>query len=53
MSVNLLIALILLVIVFAGIFVYRVRVGYQTLGSFAAAIAALLLFLMAAGVIHF
>jgi len=53
MSVNLLVAIILLVVVFAGIFVYRVQVGYQTVGSFVAAIAALLLFLMAVGVIHF
>lgn len=52
MSLGLLIAIILLVVVFAGIFAYRVRPGYQTVGSLVAAICALLLFLMAVGVIH-
>jgi hypothetical protein len=52
MSLGLLIALILLIVVLAGIFAYRWRAGYQTVGSFVAAIAALLLFLMAIGVIH-
>jgi hypothetical protein len=52
MSLSLLIALILLIVVLAGIFAYRWRAGYQTVGSFVAAIAALLLFLMAINVIH-
>lgn len=52
MSTGVLIAIVLLIVVFAGIFIYRVRVGYQTVGSFVAAIAALLLFLMAVGVLH-
>ena len=52
MSLGLLIAIILLIIVFAGVFAYRVNAGYQHVGSFIAAICALLLFLMAVGVIH-
>jgi hypothetical protein len=52
MSTHLLIALILLIVVLAGIFAYRYRAGYQAVGSFVAAIAALLLFLMAINVIH-
>jgi hypothetical protein len=52
MSLGLIIALILLIVVLAGIFAYRWRATYATVGSFVAAIAALLLFLMAIGVIH-
>lgn len=52
MSLSLLIAIILLIVVLAGIFSYRINVAYQTVGGFIAAIAALLLFLMAIGVIH-
>ncbi len=52
MSVGLLIALILLIIVLVGIFAYRYRAAYAGVGSFVAAIAALLLFLMAVGLIH-
>ncbi len=52
MSVGLLIALILLIIVLAGIFAYRYQAKYAGPGSFVAAIAALLLFLMAVGLIH-
>ena len=53
MTTSILIAIILFVIVLAGIFSYRVSAGYQTVGSFVAAIAALLLFLLAINVIHF
>jgi hypothetical protein len=52
MSTHLIIALILLIVVLAGIFAYRYRASYATVGSFVAALAALLLFLMAIGVIH-
>lgn len=52
MSTGLLIAIVLLIIVFAGIFIYRVQASYHAIGSFVAALAALLLFLMAIGVIH-
>ncbi len=52
MSLGLLIAIILLIIVLAGIFAYRYRATYAGVGSFVAAIAALLLFLMAVGLIH-
>ena len=52
MGLSLLIAIILLIVTFAGIFSYKVNVTYQTLGNFVAAIAALLLFLMAIHVIH-
>jgi hypothetical protein len=52
MSLELLIAIIFLIIVLAGIFSYRVNATYQGVGSFVAAIAALLLFLMAVHVIH-
>jgi len=52
MSVGLLIAIILLIIVLVGIFAYRYRATYAGVGSFVAAIAALLLFLMAVGLIH-
>ena len=52
MSLALLIAIILLIVVLAGIFAYRANAAYGTVGSFVAAIAALLLFLMAVGVIH-
>ena len=52
MSLGLLIALILLIIVFAGVFSYRMNAAYHTVGSFVAAIAALLLFLMALNIIH-
>ena len=53
MSLALLIAIILFLVVLAGIFSYRVKAGYQTIGSFVAAVAALLLFLLAIHVIHF
>jgi hypothetical protein len=46
MNLGLLIAIILLIIVLAGIFSYRINATYQSIGSFVAAIAALLLFLM-------
>lgn len=52
MSLSLVIAIILLIVVLAGIFSYRINATYQSVGSFVAAIAALLLFLMAIGVIH-
>jgi hypothetical protein len=52
MSLGLLIAIILLIIVLAGIFSYRFNPAFQTAGGFIAAIAALLLFLMAIHVIH-
>jgi hypothetical protein len=51
-DLSLLIAIILLIIVLAGVFSYRVSTTYQGAGSFIAAIAALLLFLMAVHVIH-
>jgi hypothetical protein len=52
MDLSLLIAIILLIIVLVGIFSYKVNATYQNAGSFIAAIAALLLFLMAIHVIH-
>lgn len=52
MDTSLLIAIILFIVVLAGIFSYRVNAAYQGAGSFTAAIAALLLFLMAIHVIH-
>lgn len=52
MDANLIIALILLIVVVAGIFSYRVNATYQGVGSFVAAIAALILFLIAINVIH-
>ncbi len=52
MSLGLFIAIVLLIIVFAGVFSYRMNAAYHTVGSFVAAIAALILFLMAVGVIH-
>ena len=52
MSLGIIIAIILLIVVFAGIFVYRVQPSYHGIGAMVAAIAALLLFLMAVGVIH-
>jgi hypothetical protein len=52
MSLSIIIAIILLIVVLAGIFSYRYRASYQTVGSFVAAIAALLLFLMAVGILH-
>ncbi len=51
MSLALLIALILLIAVFAGLF-YTVPAPYGTAGKFIAAICALLLFLMAIGVLR-
>ena len=51
MSLGLIIAIILLIIVFAGVFSYRINASYHSVGSFIAAIAALLLFLMAVHVI--
>lgn len=53
MSTSVIIAIVLLIVVFAGIFIYRVQASYHAAGSFVAAIAALLLFLMAVGVVHF
>ncbi len=53
MSMSVLIAIILLIVVLVGIFSYRVNAAYHTVGSFIAAIAALLLFLLAINVIHF
>jgi hypothetical protein len=52
MDLSVLIAIILLIVVLAGVFSYRVSATYQSAGSFIAAIAALLLFLMAIHVIH-
>jgi len=52
MSLGLLIALILLIVILACLFVGRYRAEFATPGSFIAAICALLLFLMAVGVIH-
>jgi len=52
-STSVLIAIVLFIVVLAGIFSYRINAAYHTVGSFVAAIAALLLFLMAIGVIHF
>lgn len=52
MSLELLIAIILLIIVLMGVFSYHINAAYQGVGSFVAAIAALLLFLMAVHVIH-
>lgn len=52
MSLSLLIAIILLIVVLAGVFSAHVNAAYQTVGGFVAAIAGLLLFLMAVGVIH-
>lgn len=51
MSLGLIIALILLIVVFAGLF-YSPPAPYGSVGKFVAAICALLLFLMAVGVIH-
>jgi hypothetical protein len=44
--------IILLIVILAGIFSYRVRATYQTSGGFVAALAALILFLIAMRVIH-
>ena len=52
MHLSVLIAIILLIVTLMGIFSYKVNVTYQTFGNIVAAIAALLLFLMAIGVIH-
>jgi len=52
MSLALLLAIILFLVVLAGIFSYRINAAYQGIGSFVAAIAALILFLMAIQVIH-
>jgi hypothetical protein len=52
MSTHLLIAIVLLIVVLAGIFAYRMNAAYHSIGSFVAAIAALILFLMAIGTIH-
>ncbi len=51
MSLFLIISVLLLIIVLAGLF-YRPPAPYSTVGSFVAAIAALLLFLIAVGVLH-
>ncbi len=53
MSTSVLIAIVLFIIVLAGVFSYRINAAYHVVGGFVAAIAALLLFLMAVGVIHF
>lgn len=52
MSLSLLIPVILLILVIAGIFSYRINAGYQLIGNFVAGVSALLLFLMAIGVFH-
>lgn len=52
MNTNVLIAIIMFVIVVLGMFAYRVNQAYQTLGNVVTFIAALILFLMAIGVIH-
>ncbi len=52
MNTSVLIAIILLIIVLVGIFAGRMNAAYHTVGSFVAAIAALVLFLMAIGVVH-
>jgi hypothetical protein len=57
MHLSVVIAIILLIVVFGGLFSYRVNAvntnaSYQTVGSFVAGIAALLLFLMAIGVLN-
>jgi hypothetical protein len=52
MSLSLLIALILLIVVLLALFAYRYRASYAGVGSIVGAIAALILFLMAIGVIH-
>lgn len=51
MSLALLIAIILLIIVLVGLF-YSPPAPYGNAGNFVAALAALLLFLLAIGVIH-
>lgn len=51
MSVALLIAIILLIVVLAGLF-YKPPAPYGSVGNFVAAIAALILFLMAVNLIH-
>lgn len=53
MTTAILLAIILFVLVLAGIFSYRFNASYQSIGSIIAAIAALLLFLLAINVIHF
>ena len=52
MSLGLLIALVLFIVVLAGLFSWSFGPQYQRVGSFVAAICALLLFLMAVGVVH-
>jgi hypothetical protein len=52
MTTSMLIAIILFVIVLAGIFSYRINATYYSIGSIIAAIAALLLFLIAINAIH-
>ena len=52
MSTNTLIAIILFIIVLAGVFAPLYNATYGRVGSFVAAIAALVLFLMAVGVVH-
>lgn len=52
MSLGVLIAIVLLIVVLAGVFSGHINAAYGRVGGFIAAIAALLLFLMAVGVIH-
>ncbi len=49
---GLIIAIVLLIAIFFGVFGYRLNPLYQTFGGFVAAIAALVLFLIAIHVIH-
>ena len=53
MTTSILIDIILFIIALAGIFSYRIKAAYSSIGSFIAAIALLLLFLLAIGAIHF
>ena len=52
MSIGLIVAIILLIVALAGIFSPAVNARYGRVGGFVAALAVLLLFLMAVGVIH-
>jgi hypothetical protein len=52
MSLLIIIAIVLLIVVLAGIFASYVNPAYGKVGGFVAAICALLLFLMAVNVIH-
>ncbi len=52
MSIGLLIAIILLIIILLGAFAGRWNAAYGNIGSVAVAIAALILFLMAVGLVR-